>query len=210
MIDFVSLEICGDISTVAVNNPPVNALSPGVKDALITAMRRSESDGRVQAILLIGSGSTFIAGADIREFEKMAAGLIKPEVGLHPLMQALEDCVKPVVCVIHGAALGGGFEVAMACHCRLASPSAKVGLPEVKLGLIPGAGGTQRLPRLAGHGHHRMRLTRQRNSCARRLAGRSSARLGRGTGGPPHEATCMTSPLFSCATNIQEAASRTK
>ena len=99
---------------------------------------------------MIGGGRTFIAGADIREFGKMTSGQKRPEAGLHPLLYALEDCPKPIVAAIHGTAFGGGLETAMACHYRVIAPSAKVGQPEVKLGLIPGAGGTQRLPRLAG------------------------------------------------------------
>src|SRR5205085_10036992 len=97
-----------------------------------------------------GGGRTFIAGADIKEFGKITSGQKRELSGLMPLLVALEDCPKPVVCAIHGTALGGGLETAMACHYRVAVPGAQVGQPEVKLGLIPGAGGTQRLPRLAG------------------------------------------------------------
>ena len=105
---------------------------------------------RSRRIVLIGGGRTFCGGADIKEFGKLTSGQKPLDVGLDPLLSALEDCPKPVVCAIHGTAFGGGLEMAMACHYRVAAPDAQVGQPEVKIGLIPGAGGTQRLPRLAG------------------------------------------------------------
>src|SRR5207247_2867012 len=104
----------------------------------------------VRALVLIGSGRTFIAGADIREFGKITSGERKDKFSLAALMLQMEDSSKPVICAIHGTAFGGGLEVAMGAHYRVAVASAQVGQPEVKLGLIPGAGGTQRLPRLAG------------------------------------------------------------
>src|SRR5207248_1158682 len=110
------------------------------------------ADAAVKAVVLIGGGRTFIAGADIKEFLKFTSGANTRDLGIDPMLAALEDCPKPVVCAIHGTALGGGLETAMACHYRVAVPAAQVGQPEVKLGLIPGAGGTQRLPRLAGVG----------------------------------------------------------
>src|SRR5207248_5895595 len=110
------------------------------------------ADAAVKAVVLIGGGRTFIAGADIKEFLKFTSGANARDLGIDPMLAALEDCPKPVVCAIHGTALGGGLETAMACHYRVAVPAAQVGQPEVKLGLIPGAGGTQRLPRLAGTG----------------------------------------------------------
>jgi 3-hydroxyacyl-CoA dehydrogenase len=140
----------GDVGVVTVNNPPVNAMSPGVPEGILAALDALGKDAAVKAIVLIGGGRTFIAGADIKEFVKFTSGTKRPETGLDPLLSALENCPKPVVCAIHGTALGGGLEVAMACHYRVAVPGAQVGQPEVKLGLIPGAGGTQRLPRLAG------------------------------------------------------------
>ena len=100
--------------------------------------------------MLIGGGRTFIAGADIKEFGKMTSGKSRRGPGLLPLLLKIEDCSKPVVMAIHGTAFGGGLELAMAGHYRVATPDAQVGQPEVKLGIIPGAGGTQRLPRLAG------------------------------------------------------------
>ncbi len=150
MPEMVSLSRDENIAIISVNNPPVNALSPGVPDGIMEAIRQVAADGSVHAAILAGSGRTFIAGADIREFQLMTSGKKEAKVGLYPLMLALEDCPKPVVCAIHGSALGGGLEVALACHYRIALASAQLGQPEVRLGLIPGAGGTQRLPRLAG------------------------------------------------------------
>jgi enoyl-CoA hydratase/carnithine racemase len=150
MSELVFLSREGNFALIHINNPPVNALSPGVSDGLLAALRNSIADPSVDAIILLGTGKTFIAGADIREFQRMTSGEKEAKVGLYPLMLAVEDSPKPVVCAIHGNALGGGLEVAMACHYRVAVPTARVGQPEVKLGLIPGAGGTQRLPRLAG------------------------------------------------------------
>jgi 3-hydroxyacyl-CoA dehydrogenase len=138
------------VGIVAINNPPVNALSPGVPEGIRAAVEAFTQDANVQAIVLIGSGRTFIAGADIKEFGKIVAGEQRDVSPIRAMLAALESCPKPVVAAIHGTALGGGLETAMACHYRVAVPSAQVGQPEVKLGLIPGAGGTQRLPRLAG------------------------------------------------------------
>jgi 3-hydroxyacyl-CoA dehydrogenase len=150
MIELVSLSRDGDVGVITINNPPVNALSPGVPEGIRSCLDALRADSPVKAVVLIGGGRTFIAGADINEFGKITSGKRKADIGLHALLQALEDCPKPVIAAIHGTAFGGGLETAMACHYRVAVPSAKVGQPEVKLGLIPGAGGTQRLPRLAG------------------------------------------------------------
>ncbi len=150
MSDLVSLSREGDIAVVTVNNPPVNALSPGVPEGITRCVEQIGSDASVRAAVLIGSGQTFIAGADIKEFGKITSGRKERGDGLHPLLTVLENCPKPVIAAIHGTAFGGGLEVAMACHYRVAVASAQVGQPEVKLGIIPGAGGTQRLPRLAG------------------------------------------------------------
>jgi 3-hydroxyacyl-CoA dehydrogenase len=138
-----------EIAIITINNPPVNALSPGVPEGILEAVERIAKDDSVTAAVVIGAGSTFIAGADIREFGKITAGKARP-LSLDPLLRAIEDCPKPIVMAIHGTAFGGGLEVAMAGHYRVAVPTALLGQPEVKLGLIPGAGGTQRLPRLAG------------------------------------------------------------
>lgn len=151
MSELVLTGFRGDAGVITIDNPPVNALSPGVPEGIDAAIRTLEADGRVKAIVLIGGGKTFIAGADIREFGKLtASGDPAREPGLNPVLNRIEMCAKPVIAAIHGTAFGGGLETAMACHYRVAVETALVGQPEVKLGLIPGAGGTQRLPRLAG------------------------------------------------------------
>jgi 3-hydroxyacyl-CoA dehydrogenase len=143
--DVVDLETRGAIAVVRVNNPPVNALSRGVRDGLFDAVSRADQDPSVKAIVLACAGKTFIAGADIREFGLPPEGRTLPEV-----MDAIENAKKPVVAALHGTTLGGGLEVALTSHYRVAVPSTRLGLPEVKLGILPGAGGTQRLPRLIG------------------------------------------------------------
>jgi 3-hydroxyacyl-CoA dehydrogenase len=150
MSDLIQLTKDGDIAIVTINNPPVNAISPGVPEGISAAIDQINEDGTVRAAVVIGGGRTFIAGADIKEFTKMTSGKAKTGPGLLPLLLKIENCSKPVVMAIHGTAFGGGLEVAMSGHYRVAVPGAQVGQPEVKLGLIPGAGGTQRLPRLAG------------------------------------------------------------
>ena len=135
----------GDILVVTIDNPPVNALGVDVRRGLIEAINAAGADSAVKAVLIVGSGKTFIGGADIREFGKPPMTPFLPDV-----CNGIEACSKPVVAVIHGAALGGGLEIALAAHYRLALPAAKLGLPEVALGLLPGAGGTQRTPRLIG------------------------------------------------------------
>src|SRR5690606_5824608 len=145
MSEVVSFTREGEIGVITVANPPVNALSQPVRAGLEAAVRTGLADAEVQAMVLICDGATFIAGADIREFGKPLA-----EPSLVPVIDAMESASKPMVAAIHGTALGGGLEVALGCHYRVAVPSARVGLPEVNLGLLPGAGGTQRLPRLIG------------------------------------------------------------
>src|ERR1700730_15265256 len=149
MTDLVQLTKDNNIAVITINNPPVNALSPGVPEGISEALDQIARDGNVAAAVLIGGGRTFVAGADIKEFGKMTSG--KPRgAGLLKLLLKIEDSRKPVVVAIHGTAFGGGLELAMAGHYRVAVSGAQVGQPEVKLGLIPGAAGTQRLPRLAG------------------------------------------------------------
>jgi len=150
MSDLVQVTKNGDIAIITINNPPVNALSPGVPEGIGDAIDQIAKDPSVKAAVLIGGGKTFIAGADIKEFEKMTSGKTERGAGLLPLLLKIENSTKPVVVAIHGTAFGGGLEVAMSGHYRVASPDAQVGQPEVKLGIIPGAAGTQRLPRLAG------------------------------------------------------------
>ncbi|MEM7694318.1 MAG: 3-hydroxyacyl-CoA dehydrogenase NAD-binding domain-containing protein [Pseudomonadota bacterium] len=135
----------GDLALVAINNPPVNAASHAVREGLLAAITGLDGEPAIKAIALYGLGRTFIAGADIREFGQTPQAPLLPDV-----CNAIEACDTPVVCVIHGTALGGGFEVALAAHARVALTGASVGLPEVTLGILPGAGGTQRTPRLAG------------------------------------------------------------
>jgi 3-hydroxyacyl-CoA dehydrogenase len=135
----------GDVAIVTLNSPPVNALSAAVRDGLFEAFRQAKADASVKAIVLICEGKTFIAGADISEFGGQMKG-----ASLFEVENGIEDSPKPVIAAIHGTALGGGLEVALCAHYRVAVPSAKCGLPEVNIGLLPGAGGTQRLPRIAG------------------------------------------------------------
>lgn len=136
----------GDVLVLTINNPPVNAFSPGVPEGLHAGLDVAEKDDSLKAVVIMGGGRTFIAGADIKTFN-----LPRSEApDLRGFISRLDQFPKPTVAAIHGTALGGGFEVALACNYRVAAPDAKMGLPEVKLGVLPGAGGTQRLPRLIG------------------------------------------------------------
>src|SRR5918998_143282 len=137
----------GDVMIVVSNNPPVNALGHAVRQGLVAAIEEAEADGAVKAVVIACEGQTFFAGADVSEFGTPKAF---EQPMLPQVVDRIENCSKPVVAAIHGTALGGGLEVALGCHYRVAVPSAKLGVPEVKLGLLPGAGGTQRLPRVAG------------------------------------------------------------
>jgi 3-hydroxyacyl-CoA dehydrogenase len=141
----ISTQRHGDVLIVLSNNPPVNALGASVRQGLVAAIEQAEADDAVKAVVIACEGQTFFAGADITEFGKPP---IMP--WLPTVVDRIEACTKPVVAAIHGTALGGGLEVALGCHYRVALPNAKLGTPEVKLGLLPGAGGTQRLPRVAG------------------------------------------------------------
>src|SRR5215213_4572950 len=137
----------GDVLIVTSNNPPVNALGHAVRQGLVAAIEEAEADDAVNAVVIACEGQTFFAGADVSEFGTPKAF---EQPMLPQVVDRIESCAKPVVAAIHGTALGGGLEVALGCHYRVALPSAKLGTPEVKLGLLPGAGGTQRLPRVAG------------------------------------------------------------
>ncbi len=145
MADVVHYERDGAVGVITVDNPPVNALSVEVRAGLVDALARGLADAGAAALVILGAGRTFIAGADIREFGKP---LTPPD--LNEVIGRIEASPKPVIAALHGTALGGGLEVALGCHYRCAVASAQVGFPEVKLGLLPGAGGTQRLPRLIG------------------------------------------------------------
>ncbi|MFY9804597.1 MAG: 3-hydroxyacyl-CoA dehydrogenase NAD-binding domain-containing protein [Candidatus Acidiferrales bacterium] len=150
MSELVQLTRDNGIAVITINNPPVNALSPGVPEGIARAIEEIGDDAAVQACVLIGGARTFVSGADIKEFAKMRSGNAQATMSFPDLLTRVENCRKPVVMAIHGNALGGGLELAMAGHYRVAVATAQVGQPEVKLGIIPGAHGTQRLPRLAG------------------------------------------------------------
>jgi 3-hydroxyacyl-CoA dehydrogenase len=145
MAQLVRYERRDGVGIIAVDNPPVNALSRAVRQGLVDALMQGLGDAEAKALIVIGAGRTFIAGADIKEFGKP---LEPPDLNL--VISGLETASKPTIAAIHGTALGGGLEMALGCHYRVAVAAAQVGLPEVKLGLLPGAGGTQRLPRLVG------------------------------------------------------------
>jgi 3-hydroxyacyl-CoA dehydrogenase len=150
--DPIRYERVDRVAVITIDNPPVNALSPAVWQGLDDAIHRAAGDPAVDAVVLTGAGSTFIAGADIKVFATLNTReqSLERSAGTHALLRRIEDCAKPVVAAIHGVALGGGNEVAMSCHYRVATRDASIGQPEVLLGIIPGAGGTQRLPRLCG------------------------------------------------------------
>tara|TARA_Y100001968_G_scaffold44040_1_gene34156 strand:+ start:812 stop:2887 length:2076 start_codon:yes stop_codon:yes gene_type:complete len=143
--DVTTIEKEENISIITLNSPPVNALSAPVREGLHKGINEASNDKEIEAIIIICEGRTFIAGADISEFGKEPKG-----PSLFEVQEFIENSNKPVIAAIHGTALGGGLEVALTCHYRIAVPSAKCGLPEVNLGLLPGAGGTQRLPRVVG------------------------------------------------------------
>lgn len=145
MSDQVTLTRDGEIAVVTVENPPVNALGAAVRQGLYKAMEEIDADDAIKAAIIIGSGRTFPAGADIREF-----GQPPQPPGLSEVCTRIEDATKPVIAAIHGTALGGGLEISLGCHYRIADPKGRVGLPEVLIGVLPGAGGTIRLPRVAG------------------------------------------------------------
>jgi 3-hydroxyacyl-CoA dehydrogenase len=143
--DMADLSIEDGIAVITINNPPVNALSQGVRLGIKEGVEQCLSNDQVQALVLICAGRTFIAGADITEF----GGPMK-EPGFHAVLEDMENASKPIIAAIHGTALGGGLETALCCHFRVCDAGARFGLPEVNLGLLPGAGGTQRLPRVVG------------------------------------------------------------
>ena len=145
MNDIVTVEVTDDIALVIISNPPVNAINQKVRSGLMTAFQTVDQDNNIRAVVLKCAGRTFMAGADIKEFDEPIA-----EPGYHEVFRVIENCSKPVIAAMHGTALGAGLEAALACHYRCAVKNARMGLPEVSLGIIPGAGGSQRLPRLIG------------------------------------------------------------
>src|SRR5438105_13090645 len=143
MSDSVTVSRDSDIGVMTLNNPPVNALGPDVIAGIRAAFDTLAADSAVRAIVLTGAGKAFCGGADIKDFDKLRSGKVAAADVFNPLLNALEESPKPVVAAINGVCLGGGLELAMACHYRIAAPTAQVGQPEAKLGLIPGAGRTQ-------------------------------------------------------------------
>ena len=141
----VHYTVDGEVAVLTIDNPPVNALNMAIRGGLLESVQRAVADAAIKSVVVIATGKTFVAGADIKEFGKPMTG-----PSLLDTLAALEASSKPVIAALHGTALGGGLELALGCHWRVAVPSVKCGLPEVNLGIIPGAGGTQRLPRLIG------------------------------------------------------------
>jgi 3-hydroxyacyl-CoA dehydrogenase len=148
----IQYDVSDGIAVITIDNPPVNALGPGVLEGIEAAVERGVDDPSVKALVLVGAGETFVAGADINIFKTLSTRQqsLERSEAFHASLKHIEDASKPIVAAIHGNALGGGLELAMSCHYRVALATARVGQPEVLLGLIPGAGGTQRLPRLCG------------------------------------------------------------
>jgi 3-hydroxyacyl-CoA dehydrogenase len=142
-----SYEVQGGVAVITLNNPPVNGLGHATRSGIFDGLKKAMADSAVKAIVITGAGKAFSGGADIKEFNTPKSGA---EPTLHTVIAALEAADKPVVAAVHSVAMGGGLELALGCHYRVASPGAQIALPEVKLGLLPGAGGTQRLPRVVG------------------------------------------------------------
>jgi 3-hydroxyacyl-CoA dehydrogenase len=143
----VGYKLESGLAWLTLDNPPLNALSHALRKAIVDSLERAVADARVRAIIVIGSDRAFSSGADIREF---SGGAFYAEPFLPAVCDAIESAPKPVIAAISGACMGGGLELALSCHHRVALADAKIAFPEVKLGLIPGAGGTQRFPRLVG------------------------------------------------------------
>ena len=143
----VHFEARDGIAVLRLDNPPVNSLGLELRTGIVAALARAEDDSALKAVVIIGSGKGFSGGADIREFGTPKS-FAPPNLLM--VLRAVEECAKPVIAAIDGICIGGGFELALACDYRIATADAQIGLPEVKLGLLPGAGGTQRLPRVVG------------------------------------------------------------
>ena len=142
-----SYEVKGNVAVITLNNPPVNGLGHATRSGIFDGLKKAMADTAVKAVVITGAGKAFSGGADIKEFNSPKA---TAEPTLHTVIAALEGAEKPVVAAVHSVAMGGGLELALGCHYRVASPGAQIALPEVKLGILPGAGGTQRLPRVVG------------------------------------------------------------
>ena len=140
-------EVKGTIAVITMNNPPVNGLGHATRSGIFDGVKKALADAAVKAIVITGAGRAFSGGADIKEFNTPKTFA---EPNLLSVIEAIESADKPVVAAVHSVAMGGGLELALGCHYRVASPGAQIALPEVKLGLLPGAGGTQRLPRVVG------------------------------------------------------------
>lgn len=140
-------DVHGDVAVITLDNPPVNGLGLSTRQGIADGLQKAQADAKVKAIVLTGAGKAFSGGADIREFDTPKA---IQDPNLLALIAALDHCTKPVVAALHTVAMGGGLELSLGCHYRIAAPDTSIALPEVKLGLIPGAGGTQRLPRVLG------------------------------------------------------------
>src|SRR5213592_2005824 len=140
-------QVKGAIAVITLNNPPVNGLGFATRNAVVAGMQAALNDDAIKAIVITGAGKAFSGGADIKEFNSPKA-LMEPT--LHTVINVVENSTKPVIAAIHTVCMGGGLELALGCHYRVAAPGAQIALPEVKLGLLPGAGGTQRLPRAVG------------------------------------------------------------
>ena len=140
-----SYNVTDGVAVITLENPPVNGLGHGTRSGIVDGIHKANADAAVQAVVIIGSGKVFCGGADIREFGSPKAFA---EPGLHAVIAQIGQSAKPVVAAIHGVAMGGGLELALGCHYRVVSPGTQIALPEVNLGLVPGAGGTQRLPRV--------------------------------------------------------------
>ena len=140
-------QVHGAVAVITLNNPPVNGLGHVTRKALVEGVQAAEKDAAVKAIVITGAGGAFSGGADIKEFNSPLA-LVQPN--LHSVIDVVESCSKPVIAAIHTVCMGGGLELSLGCHYRVATKGAQIALPEVKLGILPGAGGTQRLPRVVG------------------------------------------------------------
>ena len=142
-----SYNVTDGVAVITLENPPVNGLGQSTRAGIVDGITKATADASVSAVVIIGSGKVFCGGADIKEFGSPKAGA---EPNLHVVIETVENSTKPVVAAIHGVAMGGGLELALGCHYRVVVPGAQIALPEVNIGIVPGAGGTQRLPRVLG------------------------------------------------------------